>query len=412
MKILHVVHGYTPAIGGTEYLIQKISENLVKMYQDEVTVYTTNAYNCELFWRRDQPQMPVGIEEINGVLVHRFPVFNYFNRLRYLAAGTTYKFGLPYNDWFRALQNGPLIPGMTKRIAEAPVDVIAGSSFPLLHMHYMQWAGKRSGKPVVYHGGIHTADPYGFERPMIYKAIKQVDGYVAYTSFERDYLLSKGIAKDKMQVTGLGIDPQPFEQANGRSLREKFGWSDSPVIAFVGQQVPHKGIDMLIEAMPHIWTKTPNACVLIAGAQTTYSTTIQQWYDGLTPEQQSQVAILNNFSNNEKPDIFAACDLLVFPSGHESFGFVILEAWAAKKPVIGARIGAVPTVIDEGENGLLIEHRSVDDLTRAIQHLLSHPAERHALGEAGRQKIAEQYTWEIVTAKFRAAYERVLASRV
>lgn len=410
MKILHVVHGYTPAIGGTEYLIQKISENLVKLYQDEVTVYTTTAYNCELFWRRDQPQLPVGTEQINGVTVHRFPVFNRFNRLRYLAAGTTYKLGLPYNDWLRTLQNGPLMPGMTRRIAQAPVDIIAGSSFPLLHMQYMHWGGRKSGKPVVFHGGIHTADPYGFERPLIYKSIKRVQGYAANTTFERDFLVGRGIAADKIQVTGIGIDPTSFEQANGRSLRAKLNWGDNPIIAFVGQQVPHKGIDMLIQAMAHIWAKTPNACLLIAGAKTTYSTTIQRWYDGLTPEQQQQVAIMNNFADEEKAEIFAACDMLIFPSGHESFGFVILEAWAAGKPVIGTRIGAIPTVIDEGENGLLIQHRDVDDLIAAMQQLLDNPEQRRALGAAGRQKVEQHYTWEIVTAKFRALYKKALAT--
>lgn len=411
MKILHVVHGYTPAVGGTEYLIQKISENLVERYHDEVTVYTTTAYNCELFWRSDQPQLPAGTETINGVIVRRFPVFNKFNEARRLLAGSSYKFKLPFNDWFRAFYNGPLIPGMTRAIANSTTDVIAGSSFPLLHMHYMQWAGQRSGRPVIFYGGIHTADAFGFDRPMIYKAIQKANRYIAYTSFERDYLIGRGIAAEKIHVIGIGVDADQFAQADGVTLRQRLGWGTAPVIAFVGQQVPHKGIDILLEAMPHVWQHTPDACLLIAGAKTTYSTTIKAWYDQLSPDFKQRVAILDNFSEEEKPSIFAVCDMLVFPSGHESFGFVILEAWSAGKPVIGARVGAIPTVIDEEKNGLLIEHRNTGELIQAIKRLLQNETLRKQLGQAGQQKVYNQYTWEIVTARYREVYAQALSSK-
>ena len=109
MHVLHVVQAYAPAIGGTERVIQYTSEGLARR-GDRVTVYTTNALNCELFWRRDVPHLPAGTETLNGVSIRRFGVFNYFNRLRYVLAGGSYALGLPYNDWLRALQNGPLIP--------------------------------------------------------------------------------------------------------------------------------------------------------------------------------------------------------------------------------------------------------------------------------------------------------------
>lgn len=409
MKILHVVQGYTPAIGGTERLIQKVSEKLVENYQDQVTVFTTNAYNCELFWRSDQPELPVGTEQINDVTVRRFSVWNKFNELRRIVAGTSYKMGLPYNDWARAYYNGPIIPSMVHEISQIDVDIIAGSSFPLLHMNYMLKAGKKSDKPVILHGGIHTADDFGFNRPMIYKAIAQADAYIANTIFERDYLVSeKGILSEKIDVIGVGVDLEPFAQANKMAIRDKYNWGDSPVVAFIGQQVPHKGVDLLIDAMPTIWQKYPNVCVLIAGGRTTYSANITRWYSGLTAQQQKQVAIIDNFSEEEKPDLFAACDMLVFPSGHESFGITFLEAWATKKPVIGSRIGAVPSVITEGVDGLLIEHRSVPDLIDVLEKLISQPEYRQKLGENGYQKTKTNYTWDIVAEKFRAVYKNAL----
>lgn len=412
MKILHVVQGYTPAIGGTERLIQKVSEKLVERHGDEVTVFTSNAYNLELFWRRDQPQLPVGTETINGVTVRRFPVFNRFSGLRRALAGGAYKLGLPFNDRLRALYNGPIIPEMTGAIAAAGADVVAASSFPLLHMHYALRGGRRAGVPVVFHGGIHTADDFGFNRPMIYRAIREADAYIANTRFERDYLVEqRGISPDKITVVGVGVDVELFEEADGRSLRQRYGWGDAPVVAFIGQQVPHKGIDIVFQAMKQIWPEIPGACLLIAGAKTTYSDTIRHMLHQLPPHLQDRVAIIDDFAEKEKPTIFAACDMLAFPSGHESFGIVFLEAWAAGKPVIGARVGAIPTVIDEGRDGLLVEHRDADDLAGAIRTLLSQPALRRELGANGRQKVKQRYTWNIVADKFRAIYKRALEQR-
>lgn len=409
MKILHVVQGYTPAIGGTERLIQKVSEKLAARHGDEVTVYTTNAYNCELFWRRDQPELPVGVEQINGVTVRRFPVFNRFNELRRLLAGGSYQFKLPYNDWFRAFYNGPLIPGMTRAIANAGADVIAASSFPLLHMHYALWGGRWAGVPVVLHGGIHTADDFGFNRPMIYKSVQQADAYIANTSFEEAYLIEQGIPSEKITVIGVGVDLEPFAEVNGRSLRQHLGWDDAPVVAFIGQQVPHKGVDMIMEAMPAIWQAQPETCLLIAGSKTTYSAVIQHWLDALPTAQQSQVALIHNFQEEEKPALFAAADIILYPSAHESFGIVFIEAWAAQKPVVGVNVGAVPSVIDDRKDGLLIEHRNVADLSRAILTLLNQPDLRQAMGQAGYQKVVQRYTWDIVADKFRAVYVQAAA---
>ncbi|HEX6386585.1 MAG TPA: glycosyltransferase family 4 protein [Anaerolineae bacterium] len=412
MHILHVVQGYTPAIGGTERLIQRVSEKLVERHGDKVTVYTTTAYNCELFWRRDQPQLPASVETVNGVTVRRFSVFNRFNELRRLLAGGAYKFGLPYNDWFRALYNGPLIPGMTAAIAGSGADLVAASSFPLLHMHYALWGGRRARIPVIFYGGIHTADPFGFDRPNIYRAIRRADAYIAYTPFERDFLLERGVPAATIHVVGAGVDPEPFARADGQDLRRRFGWADAPVFAFVGQQVPHKGIDMLIEAMPCIWQERPDACLLIAGAATTYSAFIRQWISQLTPDFRSRVAVVDNFAEDEKPNVFAACDVLVFPSGHESFGIVLLEAWAAGKPVIASRTGAIPSVVDEGKDGLLIRHRDVGDLVEAMQALLGQPELRRRMGQYGRQKVEQRYTWDIVADKLRQVYLQTQTRRV
>ncbi len=94
-------------------------------------------------------------------------------------------------------------------------------------------------------------------------------------------------------------------------------------------------------------------------------------------------------------------------SGAESFGLTFVEAWAAGKPVIGCRSGAIPTVIDEWENGLLVPYQDVPQLAAAILELLTDDRICEQMGRRGKEKTLTQYTWDIAVARFRNVYEQV-----
>lgn len=411
MNVLHVVHGYPPSTGGAQWLVKNLSEQLVARYHDEVTVYTTVASNMELFWRSDVSALPAGTEEINGVTVRRFPVFNRMNKLRMLIAGAAYRLRLPYNDWLRTLYNGPLIFGMTQAIAKSGADVVFATAFPLMHMHYALRGARRAGIPSVLLGAIHTADTWGYDRRMIYRAIRQTDAYIALTAFERDYLIARGIRSDKISVIGPGVNVGDFAEADGAMIRDRYGWGDAPVVATVGKQTARKRFDVLIEAMQDVWAVRPEARLLIAGARTGYSHQLEAMIAALPVKQRSHVTVVSDFPEDEKPHLLAACDVFVLPSGEESFGIAFLEAWACGKPVIGARVGAIPSVIDEGQDGLLAAYRDADDLARAIMELLADPQRRVRLGRAGQRKVLENHTWEIVADRVRSVYVEVVSRR-
>jgi glycosyltransferase involved in cell wall biosynthesis len=119
--------------------------------------------------------------------------------------------------------------------------------------------------------------------------------------------------------------------------------------------------------------------------------------------------VINDFSEEEKPRLLAACDLLAHPSGNESFGIAFIEAWACGKPVVGARVGAVPSVIDEDQDGLLFRYLDPDGMAQAILALLADPSRRIRMGKAGRRKVLANYTWDIVTDRLRAVYTEVVS---
>ena len=98
------------------------------------------------------------------------------------------------------------------------------------------------------------------------------------------------------------------------------------------------------------------------------------------------------------------------PSRTDSFGIVYLEAWLCGVPVIGARAGGVPAVIEEERDGLLVNFGDVSDLAVKIKLLLDDRATATRLAEAGRQKVLARYTWEKVFGNIRAVYDAVLKS--
>ena len=408
MKILHVVQAYHPAIGGSEWLTKNFSEQLTSRYGDEVTVFTSNAYKPEAFWRTMGPFMPPGVETINGVTVRRFKVFNGLQLLRRLLAQGAGRLNLPYNDWLRTIQTGPLIFNMTRAIANSAADVVFATAFPFFHMYYALEGARRARVPIVFLGAIHVADKWDYDRKMIYRAIQQVDAYIAHTTFERDYLIRRGVRADKITVIGGGVDARAFASADGAVVRRQHSWGNAPVVGVLARQSALKRLDILLHAMPEVWAVQPDVHLLMAGARTSYSPQIDRMINALPPEQRAQVTVINDFSEDEKPDLLAACDLIAHPSGNESFGIAFIEAWACGKPVIGARVGAIPSVIGEGQDGLLYTYLDPNSMAKAILELLADPSRRIRMGEAGRRKVVANYTWEIVTDRLRAVYTQVI----
>jgi glycosyltransferase involved in cell wall biosynthesis len=402
MKILHVVQGYTPAIGGTEHLIQRVSEELVTQFGDEVTIFTTNCYSAEAFSTPSLPRMHAGWEEINGVRLRRFPVAS---RISHPFVRLSQNLRLPGSQYFRTIYNGPIIPGLRTAIQRADFDLAVTASFPLLHMFTTLHAAHRTRRPCVMIGCLHPADAWGYDRPSIYRAIQKADAYVALTAHEANYVVSRRASPEKVTVIGAGTDLSPFEDINQMTARQHLDIpADVPLIGFVGQVAWRKGVETLVRAMRAVWQHFPDAHLLIAGAKTLYEERLAAVLAGMPPEERQKVLLRYNFPETDKPYMFAALDVLAYPSSYESFGIAYIEAWAVEKPVIGCKNGAVPFVIDAGRDGLLINFDDSDALGEAILILLQNPAWARRLGQHGRQKVLERFNWPEIARRFRQVY--------
>ena len=92
----------------------------------------------------------------------------------------------------------------------------------------------------------------------------------------------------------------------------------------------------------------------------------------------------------------------------EALGLVILEAMAAKTPVVASVIGGIPSVIRNGENGILVKPNDPEELANAINNILSDDRKAKALALEGRKTVEESFSWEAITNQIEEIYERML----
>ena len=107
----------------------------------------------------------------------------------------------------------------------------------------------------------------------------------------------------------------------------------------------------------------------------------------------------------------ASLDILVQPSLRETFGRVLIEAMASRKPVIATRVGGMPEIVVDGESGLLVPPEDPPALAAAILSLLQDPAHVRAMGEAGRCRVEEHFSLPRRTRRLEAIYDAVLCQR-
>ena len=108
-------------------------------------------------------------------------------------------------------------------------------------------------------------------------------------------------------------------------------------------------------------------------------------------------------------DYLAALDLFILPSTREGIGSILLDAMEQRLPVVAARVGGVPDIVHDGENGLLIDSARPDQLQAAILRLRASPDLRRELGERGRQ-LAKNFTAAVMAEKYLALYRSVAAA--
>ena len=124
-----------------------------------------------------------------------------------------------------------------------------------------------------------------------------------------------------------------------------------------------------------------------------------------------RVRRLGVISEPEKRSFFAAIDVFALPSRSDSFGLVLLEAWANGVPCVAYRAGGVADVIRHERDGLLVHCGDIPALSVAFERLAANPDLRCRLGAAGRERLPRDFAWNDKLTLVRQVYEQAVAAR-
>ena len=425
-RYLHVNPRYYPYIGGSEYYMQQIAERLAEAEPtSEVAVYTTDAWDLEHFWRAGQRTVAEPHTRLNGVEVSRFAVrrlpvvsplfYPGMRRVLSILSDGPFPSRLSLPLLNELCRTTPFVPSLERSLAKpdgSRFDLVHAANAPLDSLIRAAFEySRRRDAAFVLTPFVHLGEPTNTVVRRFYTMrhqlewMKRADAVLTMTTLERDYLLERGVPGQRMHVVGVGIEPTEIEGGDGPAFRRRHA-IEGPIVFFQGTAAFDKGAQHTVMAMQRLWRQGQTGTLVIAGPVMTH---FQKFYDELPAHDRASIRFLGFISPQEKRDLFAAGDLFVMPSRTDSFGIVYLEAWLCGKPVIGANAGGVPAVISHGTDGVLVNFGAVEDLADAIRQLLNDPSLRTRLGQAGRHKVLQHYTWPVVFGQIHEIYRQVLS---
>jgi L-malate glycosyltransferase len=192
---------------------------------------------------------------------------------------------------------------------------------------------------------------------------------------KRQLVTEHGIDPAKIEVIGSAVDLEKFKPPRDRTkFRREIGVGDeTPLIGNVGMIRPDKGQLELVKSAPMVFEKRPDARFVIVGQGTGILKRGINVRNAIDHAELADKIIMAGY-RWDTPDVYAACDMIVIASLRtEASPIVLREAFASGRPVIATKVGDIPEIIRDRENGLLIEPGNTQALASAIVEFISHP---------------------------------------
>jgi len=376
VRIVQVSPFYYPHAGGVESHVRGLAREFAREGHD-VTVLTSR-------YRR---QLPAD-ESFEGYRV-----------LRSRALGV--------------LLGTPLDLGTGRILRTIDADVVHMHYPPPITSYFATRALERRQVPVclTYHCDLFLPGLSGrlitrlYQGVFLPRTLRRVDRIVVHTK-------SYGITSAMLRGRDLAIIPsvvdldrfRPGLDASG--LRRDLRLNGKRVLAFTGRLVPHKGVDVILEALPLL---PKDVVLLVIGAGPRLPSLIGQ---ARRLHVEDRVRFCSSVSDDDLPRYLALANVFAFPSQNrlEGFGLVVAEAMAAGLPVVIADMPGVREVIAPGKEGLLTEPLLATDLAAKVETLLEDPALAHRMGAAGRRRAEERYGPATVARQLLSLYAELHAA--
>jgi phosphatidylinositol alpha-1,6-mannosyltransferase len=219
---------------------------------------------------------------------------------------------------------------------------------------------------------------------------------IANSQSTRSLLRGCGVRASKITVAYPGVDTDRFSpHVNGEDIRTRYARPGESLILTVGRLQRRKGHDLSIDAMSALVSRGYAVRYLIVGdGEERAALEERVRARGL----ERVVSLVGVVPGDDLPRFYAASDVFLMPNrvqegDLEGFGIVFIEAAASAKPVVGGVTGGAGEAVEDGVTGVLVSGLDADELARVLEALLRSPELRGRLGEAGRRRVMERFTW-------------------
>ena len=229
-------------------------------------------------------------------------------------------------------------------------------------------------------------------RLLVPAAVRRSARTIAVSEFSRSEILSLVPGADPARVVAVpeAADPLFAEPVPGETVAERalaLSGGAEPLILVVSNSYPHKSLETAVAAFGRLCADFPHR-LLVVGRPRRGEPALAAAMAALPDP--ARAVRLDYASRADLAALYRAADLLLFPSRYEGFGLPVLEAMSARLPVVAAREGSVPEVA--GDAAVYARAGDPEDFARAARGILSDPAARARLAEAGRARAA-LFSW-------------------
>jgi phosphatidyl-myo-inositol alpha-mannosyltransferase len=259
------------------------------------------------------------------------------------------------------------------------------------------WAVLAADAPIVatFHAASDRSLLFDAASPLLRRVAARIDARIAVS--ERAAAFVRARVPGEYRIIPNGIDVSVFARAEPADL------GPGRKILFVGRLQPRKGFGVAVEAFRDLAATHDDIRLVVVGAGAE-----ARAVEALPPAVRERVQLLGAVSNRELAPVHRACDVFVAPSlGGESFGVVLLEAMAARLPVVASRIRGYDEVIEDGTTGLLVRPRDPGAVANAVRKVLDDRELASRLSAAAGER-AGRYDWVVVAGEVDDVYRGVV----
>jgi len=229
---------------------------------------------------------------------------------------------------------------------------------------------------------------------------------------KRHLVAEHGVDPAKIEVIGSAVDLEKFKPPRNRAkFRREIGLGDNtPLIGNVGMIRPDKGQLVLVETAPLVLQKRPDVRFVIVGQGTGI---LKRGINVRNAIDQAGLAdrIIMAGYRWDTPNVYAACDMIVIASLRtEASPIVLREAFASGRPVIATKVGDIPEILRDRENGLLIEPGDTQALANAIMDFITDPNLAARCAANGLRYATEHFSFNTMMEKKLQADALILRS--